>query len=1011
MGKATKSTKNFRKQQRKTAKKGTSGKQKKTFQIRHANAVKESKKQARNQNNKNQHSANSSKRDAGDEHNDDEQEVRGEHQSVDTILKESADLFGLGKDQDDDRNLAVLSDDDSDVEQDAFSDLSESDMLEDEDEEDVLDDDEDEGAKKKQTDAAQGSSSGATFTSHEEELEHLKTADPEFYKFLLENDQDLLNFTAPAGGLEGDDGEGDDDAQDDGEGEEDASAGSSTKKKKKTSKTDGMTQEEAMKSGGGAAGLLTMDRWELISSSALDRKSFPNLRAVVGAFRSVAHTLKGGAAMTSDFGTKGTDGIFKPASYGDQKGPKGSNSKNQDNKIGKRKLRKMEMKKKEEALDRKRGIFEVEDADVCTSVITWTSQHMAEMLDFHMSAAASAEQKSASSSSTSSKNATAHVDVTRNPKRWNKVHSVARIFVQEALTLLRCCTAPTHLVALLSQLQRIELQKYVFPFAKVRHLYTKTVATLWAMSADMRVREFAFFFLRNACALPAQIGDQALGGGADNPSDTTSNNNKKNAGKKNKRADSKKGLGRGGKATSAAAELESIILAVCRAFCDAGRRSNYGWRQMSNFRFMENCVLELLKLDSNTAFRVSYACVRQMAIVLRNSIQADSTGMGAITKEKQEQNQKSGGKLAKKKASTEQKVHMLYQWQFVRSMYLWSRVVASLPELRKQMANPLCKVITMAMETRSASLNFFPYVYHCLRCLNRVSAEGDLFVPTADRLLQLLQRLIGQLDKAAAGARGGGKSSQGDGPDGGNTMLRPIEVDVTLRMSDRHKLSMPVLEGCVRDLKFLFVEHLGVLARSVGFPELTHPVTTLVKKLTKTARNKVVRKDFAQLLQHVDTTSKEVTQLRQGITSLRDSQLLEKFQVFEEKKVALARWRRELLDERLTAEKTRVEMETAAPIKAASSTADKKKKKRKSAEDDEDDEDENVEGAAAMELMPDERSKRSLKRQRQKEKKKSLDASSGKTGDKSKKGTSSAGTGGGERVEAADFSSDEDDDA
>ena len=82
-----------------------------------------------------------------------------------------------------------------------------------------------------------------------------------------------------------------------------------------------------------------------------------------------------------------------------------------------------------------------------------------------------------------------------------------------------------------------------------------------------------------------------------------------------------------------------------------------------------------------------------MAIVVRNAMKADSTGMGVISKEKQQQNQKSGGKLAKKKAHTDQKVGMLYQWQFIRSMYLWSKVVSNLPELRKQMTNPLCKVL------------------------------------------------------------------------------------------------------------------------------------------------------------------------------------------------------------------------------------------------------------------------------------------------------------------------------
>lgn len=181
------------------------------------------------------------------------------------------------------------------------------------------------------------------------------------------------------------------------------------------------------------------------------------------------------------------------------------------------------------------------------------------------------------------------------------------------------------------------MQRFLWQFKRLRHLFLKATSQLWALSASHRVREYAFFFLRNACALPSEV----LGAE---------------------------------KALDATKEFEAVVMRACKSFCDAGKRG-YSWRSLSTFRFMENCIVELLSLDDKTAYRVTYSCVRRMAVLLRNSIRAAGAGMGNINKDMQMKNLKSGGKLAKKKAKTDHTVAVLYQWQFVRSMYLWTKVL------------------------------------------------------------------------------------------------------------------------------------------------------------------------------------------------------------------------------------------------------------------------------------------------------------------------------------------------
>ncbi|CAD7950650.1 unnamed protein product [Amoebophrya sp. A120] len=937
MGKVSKKTKNFRKAQQKVTKKSRSGqtakksaKAKKTHQIRHAESVKQNKRKAK------EHEEKSVKNESGrDQDSDSDEDALSDVENVDDLLE--SNLFSTKDAEDGADSDAADSDDDMDIDAVLRGDESDDDS---DDEERLLgkkatgdtarqllgggqsastksaaSSSSSTGAKRTSTTSTQISGDGAaneTFEGQATDLEQLKAADPEFYKFLVENDTELLNTFSAAPGAGGDDGP--------------PEGGAARKQADATASSSSVADENLNREQTEESKQLTMERWTLISGLALEKKSFPNLRAVIGAYRSVVQTLKGGSSLNSDFGDK--------------------------KETSKRKKRRAEFERRTQE---RKGVFQVDDENVCQAVLTWTASHMAELLDHHLlgtttSTAAGAQQ---------------HV---AEAKKWPKLKAIARIFLCESLTYLRSTSNPAHLTGILLPLQNLQMQKYLWPFRQVRMLYLKTVAGLWSLSGQQKVRESAFLFLRNACALPSQLAHKKQ--------------------KNNSAAVDQ---------VDASAELEKILQRVIRAFTDAAKRG-YSWREVSKFRFLENCVVELLKLDERTAFRITFASIRQMATVVRNSTKADCSQMGQITKEKQLQNQKSNGKLAKKKANMDKKVSLLYNWCFVRSMYLFSKVVCrtGFKSLQQNLAHPLCKVIQLAMESRAGCLNFFPYVYHCLRCLNFVQHASDQFVPVCDRLLQLLQRLLEQLDKAASFTKVSKESS----------MLKPVELDVTLRISDAHKNSMAVLEGCVRDLKFLFVETMGVMARSPGFPEISHPVSTLIKKLTKSARNKVVRKDFTHMLQSIEASCNEGRQLRQKFTSIDDKELVEKFAVFEENEVSLAKWRKELLQERATVEKARVEMETSK----SGVNKDGSKKRTDGASKDGDSDEENVEGMASKVVghnstQDDEpKSKRALKRQRQKAKKLAAeqDGQDGATSAKKQRTTAK----GSDVVEVADFSSD-----
>ena len=201
----------------------------------------------------------------------------------------------------------------------------------------------------------------------------------------------------------------------------------------------------------------------------------------------------------------------------------------------------------------------------------------------------------------------------------------------------------------------------------------------------------------------------------------------------------------------------------------------------------ENCILELFRLDDATSYRVGYVWIRQLALLLRNASMASSKG-GSINaqtaktakakaKAKAAKGRAKRDKAAKGKAGKEKMgkceaeeeeaprrkvktkpLEELMSWQFVRSMYLWTRVVTSVPSL-KPLAYPLFMVILGAVKSfgctyvasvraakmppqlmvrsRLTNLQCFPFVCHGLTCLNRLAAGLEVLVPLSSHLLTL----------------------------------------------------------------------------------------------------------------------------------------------------------------------------------------------------------------------------------------------------------------------------------
>lgn len=769
----------------------------------------------------------------------------------------------------------------------AFQDVDGGDDLAPEDLAAALADEDEEGApsgKKKQ-------SKGSEAQRHEKELQEIKEKDPEFYKFLVEQDKQLLDFRAEELQGQGDQDDGEDVAED--EEDEDFAAVQQGKEQQATGR------------------LLTLDRFKQIEASA--KTSFTAFKAALNAFHTAVRSIEGAPeADTADL-----EDVAQP---GDDEG-----KRSRQKAVAKqRKRAEKERNRSSASLRRKqRSAMTIDNEATFSEILEWSIAEVPALLRHYAGdIAGGKKEKKNRKGKEHGAGTDAEVDGLFDPSRfsrWRRVKVVTNIFWDEVLFLLNHLQAPQMLEFVLRNCSTPEALCWLWPFKHLRKRYLKRCCWLWAHSgaeASQTVRLLAFLFIRNSAAMALQ----APRLGAKQQKDTE------------------------------VPQLEVLMRSVLRSFADLAS-SGYSWRSLSNFRFMENCILELFRVEDATAYRVGYVCIRQLALILRNACVAASQGASAAHgPAKKGKDQKKSAKAkgnaktpkskgGKNKGAQMKQVEALISWPFVRALCLWTKAVSSIPTL-KPLAYPLSMIIMGAVKSRLTSLQHFPFVYHGLQCLNRLGQNLEAFVPVSAHLLKALQVLMQAMEKEQKLRKSGkGKNANADrrGADEQDdvvdrrqaTVAKAPEVEVLLHFQQGQLGEGLTLEAVGSSLHALFVDHLGLLSRSPSFPEMVAPVLLHLRRHSKHCRSEALRRQLKALQTSVEQSSEAVRRSRE---QLQEPPPPGKLLVLESN-TPLARQRVQLLQRRQAEERQCVEAEQKAEV-APKNYEERKKADRKRKRDD-----------------------------------------------------------------------------
>ncbi|KAF5676223.1 nucleolar complex 2 [Fusarium circinatum] len=244
---------------------------------------------------------------------------------------------------------------------------------------------------------------------------------------------------------------------------------------------------------------------------------------------------------------------------------------------------------------------------------------------------------------------------------------------------------------------------------------------------------------------------------------------------------------------------ETVLKAVYQGLIQGCRVTNANTLQGINL--MKNSAAELWGIDQSVGYTTAFSFIRQLAIHLRNSIVHNKNDAFRI----------------------------VYNWQYTHSLDFWSCVLAEhcspLKEAEagkesqlKLLIYPLVQVTLGAMRLIPTAI-YFPFRFHLIRSLLRLSRATGTYIPLASPLLEVLTSA--EMKKAPKAAS-----------------LKPFDFATSYKAPKSYLRTRVFQDGVGEQLVELLGEYFFLWATSIAFPELALPAVIQLKRWLKQARNK-----------------------------------------------------------------------------------------------------------------------------------------------------------------------------
>lgn len=376
-----------------------------------------------------------------------------------------------------------------------------------------------------------------------------------------------------------------------------------------------------------------------------------------------------------------------------------------------------------------------------------------------------------------------HTGVRTIPQKNQNVTSIATILKSQAgcyITLLKDITNTETAALVLASVQ--EVLPYYLSHRRLLKEMLSSIVQVWSTTTDVETQIATFAFLNNASKeFPKSI-------------------------------------------------LETVLKLTYSSFLQNCRKTNIHTMPMINF--CKNSAAELFGIDETLSYQVGFEYVRQLAIHLRNSINATS-------------NSKEGFKA-------------IYNWQYCHSLDFWSRVLAQHAnpdkelEKHKSKESPLRQLIYPLVQVTLGAIKliptaqFFPLRFYLIRSLIRLSQTTGTFIP--------IYPLISEVLTSTAITKSPKRSN-----------LLPVDFDHNIKVNQQYLGTKVYQDGLCEQFVELTSEFFVLYCKNIAFPELATPAILSLRRFIKKSKNVKFNKTLQQLIEKLNTNSTFISGKRSNV--------------------------------------------------------------------------------------------------------------------------------------------------
>lgn len=230
---------------------------------------------------------------------------------------------------------------------------------------------------------------------------------------------------------------------------------------------------------------------------------------------------------------------------------------------------------------------------------------------------------------------------------------------------------------------------------------------------------------------------------------------------------------------------------------------------LPNIYFMQNCLIELYKLNDLICYQHGFLYIRQLAIHLRKALMNASKDTRRT----------------------------ICNWQFLSAVSLWSKILVTTPAL-DELYLPLTQIIFGVFDIISGSPRLSPLTFHMIRCALLLCGPEQKYIPLWPYILELFKFL-------PTGSKAPSQQLLMEGDLNQGNILPDFQIALKLSSGQVSNKRLP--DTILDELYDVVFTYSAAISHRIDYPEIVRMAMKRMREFSKETKNKNHRNSIKKL--------------------------------------------------------------------------------------------------------------------------------------------------------------------